>query len=221
MIENRHSDKLACVDHGVEKLDYQPAGAYSLDIEIFSVSSLRKRFGQKQMQLPHQYDFGMLLFVSEGECTQWIDFIPVNCKVGSLLTLSPGQAHRFGGESHWDGWVMLFRPEFIPTSALTTPQAFNFSVKALTRAIPDHLRLDEKDQRIVADAIARMQEDSTLNAPVSEVNALLHHQFFALLLRFSILFGRNAGMFREKPDASHTPGNWRNREKYYRLADQS
>lgn len=191
MIESGHFEKIVYTASGVEKLDYQPAGTYSLDIEIFSVSSLRKRFSQEQMLLPHQYDFGMLLFVTEGECTQWIDFEPVNCKIGALLTLSPGQAHRFGGEENWDGWIMLFRPEFISTPTLTRPQTFNFSVKALTQEIPNYLLLSEHEQRIVASAIDQMKEDSKFNVAGSEVNALLHHQFFALLMRLSLLYGRN------------------------------
>lgn len=198
MIKNGHSGKNVYATPDVITLDYRPAGAYSLDIEIFSVSDLRKRLGQNQekMQLLHQYDFGMLLFITEGECTQWIDFIPVQCKVGSLLTLSPGQVHRYGAESHWDGWIMLFRPEFISTPTLTRPHAFNFSVKELTRKIPDHLILSEREQDAVAQAMGQMREDAGVISGEnrSEVNALLHHQFFSLLLRLSIAHGHHGAV---------------------------
>ena len=209
MIEIGHADKFISAELDVEILNYQPAGTYSLDIEIFSVSSLRKRFSQEQMRLPHQYDFGMLLFVTEGECIQWIDFVPVNCKVGSLLTLSPGQVHRFGAENDWGGWIMLFRPEFMPRPAISSPQIFNFRVKELTQEIPDHLLLGECEQHVVACTIEQMKEDSKLNAASSEVNTLLHHQFFALLQRVTILYGRY-------PDDSGTASNHSQRFKAFK-----
>lgn len=179
----------------VVKLDYQPVGAYSLDIEIFSVSSLRKRVSKEDMLLPHQHDFGMLIFIFEGECTQWIDFKKVNSKAGSLLTISPGQYHRFGEQSDWDGWLMLFRPEFVSAPALKRPQTFNFRVKELTQNIPDHLVLDEREQAIVAQTIGQMREDSAMAGAgdSNDINALMHHQFYTLLLRLSIVHGENSG----------------------------
>lgn len=50
----------------VPNLDYRPAGGDMLDIEIFSVASLRQRVGPQRMRLPRQYAFGMLLFMSKG-----------------------------------------------------------------------------------------------------------------------------------------------------------
>jgi AraC-like DNA-binding protein/mannose-6-phosphate isomerase-like protein (cupin superfamily) len=153
------------------RLDYEPTGPYALDLEIFSVANLRRRFG-RQLQLPHRYAFGMLLCVTRGECTQWVDFKSVRCKAGSVLVLRPGQAHRFGGEQGWDGWILLFRPEFI-----STPQ------------VPEHVALRDPVNRIVLDAILRMKEDAEIAASAPDVNALLRQQFYALLLRLSIARG--------------------------------
>jgi AraC-like DNA-binding protein len=161
------------------QLDYHPAGEYALDLEIFSVSNLRRRFG-RQLQLPHRYEFGMLLCVTRGACTQLVDFKLVRCKAGSVLVLRPGQAHRFGDERGWDGWILLFRPEFI-----LTPRAY-----APARDLPEHLSLREPVQRIVIDTILRMKEDSLMAAPATAVNALLRHQLYALLLRISIARAR-------------------------------
>jgi AraC-like DNA-binding protein len=157
-------------------LDYQPTGEYALDLEIFSVSNLRRRFG-KHLQLRHRYEFGMLLCVTRGECTQLVDFKLVRCKAGSVLVLRPGQAHRFGDERGWDGWILLFRPEFIPT-----PQSF-----ARPGDLPEQLTLREPDRRVVVEAILRMKEDSLMAVPAADVNALLRQQLHALLLRLSIV----------------------------------
>jgi AraC-like DNA-binding protein len=169
----------------VTRLDYEPTGPYALDLEIFSVSNLRRRLG-KQLQLPHRYSFGMLLCVTRGECTQLIDFKSVRCKAGSVLVLRPGQAHRFGGEQGWDGWILLFRPEFI-----LTPQPLRQAGDSrLPEAMPDHVSLRTPVHRIVIDTILRMKEDAGIEAPAADVNALLRHQFSALLARLSIAQGR-------------------------------
>jgi AraC-like DNA-binding protein len=138
------------------------------------------------MRLPHRYTFCMLLGVTRGECTQLIDFKSVKCKPGSILALRPGQAHRFGDEEHWDGWIVLFRPEFILTPQ---PHSADSRLEGLARALPDHLSLHEYERRIVTDAIAQMKEDSHLAAPAAAVNALLRQQLYTLLLRLSIVHG--------------------------------
>jgi AraC-like DNA-binding protein len=161
------------------QLDYHPTGEYALDLEVFSVSNLRRRFG-KHLQLPHRYEFGMLLCVTRGECTQLVDFKLVRCKAGAVLVLRPGQAHRFGDERGWDGWILLFRPEFI-----LSPQPF-----APEHDLPEQLSLREPVHRVVIDAILRMKEDSLMAAPAAAVNALLRQQLYALLLRISIAQAR-------------------------------
>jgi AraC-like DNA-binding protein len=140
------------------------------------------------MRLPHRYTFCMLLCVTRGECTQLIDFKSAKCKPGSMLALRPGQAHRFGDEQDWDGWIVLFRPEFILTPQPTLHLA-DSKLEDLTRGLPDHLPLHKHERRIVTDAIAQMKEDSHIAAPAAAVNALLRQQLYALLLRLSIVHG--------------------------------
>jgi hypothetical protein len=130
----------------------------------------------------------MLLYVTRGECTQLIDFKSAKCKPGSMLVLRPGQAHRFGVEQDWDGWIVLFRPEFIPTPQ-PGPHSADSKLEGLAPGFPDYLALHEHEQRIVTDAIAQMKEDSHIAAPAAAVNALLRHQLYALLLRLSIAHG--------------------------------
>ena len=140
------------------------------------------------MRLPHRYTFCMLLYVTRGECTQLIDFKSAKCKPGSMLVLRPGQAHRFGVEQDWDGWIVLFRPEFIQTPQ-PGPHSADSKLEGLAPGFPDYLALHEHEQRIVTDAIAQMKEDSHIAAPAAAVNALLRHQLYALLLRLSIAHG--------------------------------
>ena len=139
------------------------------------------------MRTTHRYDFHTLVCVVRGECTQVIDFKPVSCAPGSLLVLRPGQAHNFGQQEDWEGWVLLFRPEFLlPRSATSRGLKFVVDLERL----PEHFLLGSRDLRTLTDAIEQMREDSQLDAPIEDVHALLRHQLHALLTRLSILQGR-------------------------------
>jgi AraC-like DNA-binding protein len=130
----------------------------------------------------------MLLCITRGECTQRVDFKSVRCKAGSVLVLRPGQAHRFGDEQGWDGWILLFRPEFIMTQR-SRPRAGDHCADEVTQKLPEHVALRDPVHRVVLEAILHMRDDAEIAAPVVEVNALLRHQFYALLQRLSIAQG--------------------------------
>jgi AraC-like DNA-binding protein len=170
----------------IERLDYRPSAPYQLDLEIFSVSDLRRRVG-RELRSTHRYVFYQLLYVTRGECTHSVDFRPVHCEPGSLLVLRPGQAHNFGLDEDWDGWVVLFRPEFI----LSSPVLPDLKLAVGLDRLPEHLSLRGREMRIVTDTIARMREDAGIEAPPTEVNALLRYQLYALLLRLGILCDRH------------------------------
>lgn len=42
-----------------------------------------------------------------------IDFRTIICAPGSLLVVRKGRAHNFGPHEIWDGWIVLFSPEFV------------------------------------------------------------------------------------------------------------
>src|SRR6478672_6676789 len=103
MVNNGHGMTANRHPADILRLDYRPPGSNPLDLEIFSVSDLRRRVGKEFFQATHRYGFHMLLCVARGECTHLVDFEPVACKPGSLLAIQPAQAHRFGSDQQWDG----------------------------------------------------------------------------------------------------------------------
>jgi AraC-like DNA-binding protein len=173
----------------IEQLNYRASGSYPLDLEIFSVSDLRQRVGAGFLRSPHRYRFHMLLCVTRGECTHMIDFKLIACKPGSLLAFHPAQAHRFGFEQKWDGWVVLFRPEFLLSSQATAPVT-GLRLTAGLEGMPEHLCLQEHERRVVIGAIVQMRKDCRIEAPPEQVHALLRHQLYALLLRLIVLHDR-------------------------------
>lgn len=171
----------------IQWLDYHPSGTYQLDLEIFSVSDLRRRVGKEQLQSTHRYAFHVLVCITRGTCTHLVDFKPIRCKPGSLLALQPGQAHNFGLEEGWDGWMILFRPEFLLPSRAEAP---DLKLVVGLERLPEHLPLRAHELRSVTDAIAQMQEDAGIDASPKDVHALLRYQLYALLLRLSIVHDR-------------------------------
>jgi AraC-like DNA-binding protein len=177
----------------IEHLTYRPANPYPYDLEIFRVSELKQRTREEAMHWTYSYEFYMLICVTQGQCVQLVDFEPVSCTVGTLLMLRPGQAHNFGRDNSWDGWIMLFRPEFLlPATSVTSdlPPAFDLDYVA------DRLTLDSAELARAVEAIHRMQEDALIETssqsspspvrkvaqprvPTVDVQVLLRYQFYA------------------------------------------
>lgn len=90
-------------------------------------------------------DFHLLLYVERGECVHLVDFQPVICTPGMLLVLRPGQTQRFDMTREWDGWMLLFQPEFL------LPEHSRRSVPTLQllgnlELLPEHFSLSEKER---------------------------------------------------------------------------
>ena len=78
----------------IQRLGYQPQAPYQLDLEVFSVGDLRRR-GKEQVRVTHRYEFHTLVCVTQGTCTQMVDFKSISCEPGSLLVVQC--AGRTGG----------------------------------------------------------------------------------------------------------------------------
>lgn len=148
----------------------------------------------------------MLICVTKGRCVQIVDFEPVSCSAGTLLALRPGQAHNFGSDEDWDGWIILFRPEFLlPAISATHDLRLVFDLDRL----PESLTLDNDELNRASDAIVRMRDDSLIdtsspsgfsppgdgdnagaNALTADVHALLRYQFYAFVTWFAVTHGK-------------------------------
>ncbi|MDO6851581.1 helix-turn-helix transcriptional regulator [Priestia megaterium] len=164
----------------IERLKYQPVLPYPYDLEIFRVSDLKQRTPKERMSVTYRYEFYMLICVTQGDCIQWVDFEPISCSTGTLLAISPGQVHNFGHDENWDGWIILFRSEFlIPNTS--TLLAFDFG------RLPNILNLNNNELRRGITSIERMIEDSLIEGAEEDVHMLLRYQLYAFVTWLSIL----------------------------------
>lgn len=181
------------LDVDIQYLGYHPQAPYQLGLEIFTAADLRRRGGQG-VQSTHRYGFHTLVCVTQGECTQLVDFKSISCAPGSLLVVRAGQAHNYGQGEDWDGWNILFCPEFVLPGA-TAPRDLKPTVD-LDR-LPEHIVLGGNELLTVTVAIEQMRKDTLVDAPLDEVNALLRHQLYALLTRLNIQQGQQRARTQE------------------------
>jgi len=168
----------------VEHLKYQPANSYPYDLEIFRVSNLKQRTREEKMRITYRYEFHMLICVTHGKCVQWVDFAPVICNPGTFLSLRLGQAHNFGHDENWDGWIILCRPEFLlPTLSPSTDLKLTFDFERL----PNVLNLNSQELHRASESIIKMNEDCLIDASAEDVQTLLRYQFYALMTWLSII----------------------------------
>jgi len=173
------------VNADIQRLGYRPRAPYQLDLEVFTVADLRHRGSKEKVRTTHRYEFHALVCVTQGACTQVVDFKSISCKPGSLLVLRPGQVHNYGRDEDWDGWNILFRPEFLPVSTTLRDPRLTVDLERL----PEQVILSSHELRQVTDSIQQMREDTLVDAPLEDLHALLRHQLHALLTRLVILHG--------------------------------
>lgn len=174
----------------IQRLGYQPQAPYQLDLEVFSVADLRLR-AKEELRHTHRYEFHTVVCVTRGTCIQVVDFQSITCAPGSLLVVRAGQAHNYGQSVDWDGWNLLFRPEFVlPVSTTSHDLKLALDVERL----PEHMVLSDQELGKVTDLLQQMREDARMDAPAGaqqgDLHRLLRYQLHTLLTRLSILQGR-------------------------------
>jgi len=108
------------------------------------------------MRRTYGYTFHMLILVTEGRSDQVLDFEPCADGVGSLVIVRPGQAHSFGENEDWDGWILLVRPDFLWAASSPEGMRLGFDMKRL----PSCICLDAGDLERAATAMQWMRLDA-------------------------------------------------------------
>lgn len=169
----------------IQSVVYQPPQAYRLDLEVMSTAELRQRVDREHFRAAQRIGFHLLLYITHGHCTHTIDFHPVACGPGSLLLLRPGQAQQYDMDQDWEGWLVIFQPEFLlPFQA--TASLPDLQMVGRLEGLPVVLTLEEAESAAVEASILQMQQDARLTASASALHDLLRHQLSALLARLDI-----------------------------------
>jgi AraC-like DNA-binding protein len=166
-------------------VQYTPPAGYRLDLEIYPVATLREKARRIGPRRTERTDFHVLIYVIAGRYRHTVDFKTYDCAAGSLLTLQPGQVHRFGNLVGWKGWLLIFR------SDLVQPKDAGLRVDELelfgqVEGLPTHLKVAGPVQKAVTESVERMASDTSLPAAPPALNALLRSELQALLTRLHL-----------------------------------
>lgn len=144
---------------------------YRLDVEVLDAAELRSRVESVADRGYERGDFQSFLFVRSGSYTHTVDFEVHECDAGSCLLIRPGQVHRFGPSSAWDGWILIAGPQHVPDTVADLPQ---------------RIRLDGPLASAVTELLDRMASDAQLPVDRERLNGLLALQTRVLASRLAL-----------------------------------
>jgi AraC-like DNA-binding protein len=174
----------------IQHIGYRQPNEYSLDLEVMSVEDLRHRIDTAHFRAAHRIEFYQLIHITHGTCTHTVDFQPISCEAGTVLILRPAQAQQVDMKSDWDGWIVIFRPEFLlPLQKDSVVADVKLTVDL--DALPDQLLLPRELSEHLTTVIMQMHIDALMQAPKADLHNLLRHQLYALFLRLQIVNGQN------------------------------
>lgn len=204
----------------IARIGYRPTAPYALDLEVFSWRSLRARVPPPELRRPHRLEFQQLVCVTRGGCTHVMDFEPVPCKPGSVLVFQPSQTEQYDVASEWDGWLVLFRPEFLfmPSARASAGSTAELNLVGILAGLPRHLALAPAEFRLFRSVLAQMHADSQLAAPAAQTHALLRHQLCTLLVRLDLAHRR---MQEEGRQRTAAPAELHRFQRFQQLLEQS
>lgn len=160
----------------VTPVRYRPHDdAYRFEVEVIDAEALRARVASDPQRGFERVDFPAVLFVRSGTHTHTVDFETEECSAGSCLVIAPGQVHRFGPPSEWDGWILV----------VGSPH-----VSDIVDGLPTHVRTDGAMTDAVAELFERMAADVALPADRVQVGELLALQARVLASRLALGDGR-------------------------------
>jgi AraC-like DNA-binding protein len=176
----------------IPRVRYEAPAGYDLDVEIFSLGEFRRRVTKDHLRNPQRVEFHLLVAFTEGRCQRMIDFVSYSCRRGTLLLLRPGQIQQFDVHADdWDGWMIMFRPEFIP-SAMSGVGAGPVDLMQAVNELPAHRHLSGPDQQAVLETLSRMAADARSQPDTVGLRDLLRHTLLALLSRLVVIARKDA-----------------------------
>lgn len=173
----------ASVADAFDTVQWRPPQGYSLPVEVMRVSDLYRRGTPAHFRGPQRVEFFMLMGVIRGPARHTIDFAPLVLDAGHWMLLRPGQMQRFDFARMWDGWILVFKADFLPPAERRQMQPLQ-RLLGQVEDLPSVIRLSADAHRACSAAVERMSIDA--GAPASGVSDLLLYQLCALLARLRL-----------------------------------
>lgn len=95
---------------------YNPKARHSFDFEIKTLTNVRDLYPKGSNPPLARHNFFQLFHVTHGPGAYFVDFEQVILREGDTLFLRSGQVHGVGTDPELDGYLILFKPEFVEDS---------------------------------------------------------------------------------------------------------
>ncbi|WP_159099273.1 MULTISPECIES: helix-turn-helix domain-containing protein [Aquimarina] len=115
---------------------YEPSHSKTHGIEVLLIEDLVQKYGGVNPSFPerpHQLDFYLLAFYTQGETEHLVDFVRHKVKKDTIVYLTKGQVNAFKFEKNIKGFVLLFTKDFFEK------QLNNLPKDAITRLFAPNL----------------------------------------------------------------------------------
>jgi len=163
-----------------------------LDVQVLRFGDLRSRaIAGRWRHAPHRVDFCHLIAVTEGDFSHLVDFVPIRCRIGSLLLVKPGQVHTFDFDSAWDGWLVVFKPEVMPANHGLRLTA---NINDIFESLPTLMEPPADEQQAALVIISQMLRDSEKYRDQAEGNLLMRTALYYLLLRLQLFVNSSVNL---------------------------
>lgn len=86
---------------------------HGFGLEVKTLNDIRRGFGPNAQPPVARHRFFMLFHATSGPGTYFVDFRHLAISAGDTLFLNKGQVHSMGLEPEMDGFVLLFKPDFV------------------------------------------------------------------------------------------------------------
>jgi AraC-like DNA-binding protein len=96
----------------VPALEYSPRPGYGFDVEVLPGTRLRT-IAAGHPRWTERMNFHVMLYLTRAGYTHMIDFETYPSQPGTLLSVVPGQIHRFGDMRRIHGWMLMFRSDVL------------------------------------------------------------------------------------------------------------
>ena len=170
----------------ITPVSFKEQKSFKLDLDIVQISDLRQRTHRDYLLTYTRIEFHQLFFVEAGRCVHTIDFKDYNCEKGALLLMYPGQVQRFDSLINWEGYIVIFRPEFLlPKDNTSVINEVNIVNKL--EDLPVLLQIHGDEEKAILELIKRMYKDIHLNAELKAQQNLLRSELQSLFNRLFLI----------------------------------
>jgi AraC-like DNA-binding protein len=183
----------------------------ALGVELMALSDLLHRASAEHFVQPQRPRFHLLIMVTSGVGTHFLDFEQVACRPGTVLHVRPGQVQQFGRDAALEADVLLFTPEFILPEV--APQELPWFGSLIDNAVSEGvLQLRPRDRHYLHQGFKAIEVESRRSDGSALSARILQHLVHALLIQAM----RCASPAEVIPSQTHY---WRLARRFMKLVD--